>query len=160
MLAFCGQERCLLDGSGRLKLAPRWIEDFLARGNGEVVIHGLPEGALALYPMEIYSGMRREALAQLDRAASSFAARRSMRRFGALTAETVITRQGRITVPPAFRDYAALEPGTEIHVIGVEIGIELWNTGRYRAEMDEIQSHYLARGANEMSAELIRPLEE
>lgn len=150
----------MLDGSGRLKLAPRWIEDFLARGNGEVVIHGLPEGALALYPMEIYSGMRREALAQLDRAASSFAARRSMRRFGALTAETVITRQGRITVPPAFRDYAALEPGTEIHVIGVEIGIELWNTGRYRAEMDEIQSHYLARGANEMSAELIRPLEE
>ncbi len=140
-----------------MKLAPRWIDDFMARGEGEVVIHGLPEGALALYPVAVYNEMRREALSQLDQAASSFAARRSMRRFGALTLEAEITRQGRVTVPPAFREYAALEPGAEIYVIGVEIGVELWSADRYLNEMNEIQAHYLAMGANEMSAELTRP---
>ena len=65
--------------------------------------------------------MRRQELAAVERVASSFVARRSMRRFGALTISDTITRQGRISIPASFREYAALEPGGELCVIGVEI---------------------------------------
>ncbi len=154
MLAFCGQERCLLDENGRVKLAQHFIDDFLSRCDGSLVIHGLPEGALAIYPEAVYAEMRRTELAQLDRVASSFAARRSMRRFGALTTTATITRQGRITLPPAFREYAELVPGKELCVIGVEIGVEIWNPHRYLAEMAEIRDHWREKEIREMASDL------
>ena len=111
MLIFCGQEHCLIDSNGRLKLPQRFIDDFTLRCGGEVVMHGLPEGAVALYPEEVYREMREREVEAVDSSGSSFAARRSLRRFGALTCPDTITRQGRITLPAAFREHAGLEPG-------------------------------------------------
>ena len=85
MLIFCGQEHCLIDSNGRLKLPQRFIDDFTLRCGGEVVMHGLPEGAVALYPEEVYREMREREVEAVDSIGSSFAARRSLRRFGALT---------------------------------------------------------------------------
>ena len=98
MLAFCGQDRCLVDGNGRIRLTQRFVDDFLRRCNGEIVMHGLPEGAIALYPEEVYSEMRQREISALDTVGSSFLARRSLRRFGALTQPETISRQGRITL--------------------------------------------------------------
>ena len=58
MLAFCGLDRCSVDANGRIKLSPRVIEDFARRGS-DVVLHCLPEGAVAVYPEDIYLEMRR-----------------------------------------------------------------------------------------------------
>ncbi len=155
MLPFCGQERCTMDGNGRIKLSQHFVDDFIARSNGELVIHGLPEGALALYPEDVYMEMRRQELAAVERVASSFAARRSMRRFGALSVSYTITRQGRISVPESFREYGALTPGNEVYVIGVEIGVEIWNVERYRQEMAEIREHMTAKCSQEMAEDLL-----
>ena len=38
MLPFCGQDRCVIDANGRIKLSPRLIGDFARQCNGEVVI--------------------------------------------------------------------------------------------------------------------------
>ncbi len=156
MLNFCGQDRCLMDGSGRIKLSQHWLDDFAAVcKNGEIVLHCLPEGAVAVYPESVYAEMRRREMSDIKRAASSFVARRNMRRFGALTAMECISRQGRVTVPPPFREYASLEPGTELCVIGVELGLELWNVERYRAEMAVIQKHLLEKGEQEMTDDVV-----
>ncbi len=144
----------MLDGNGRLKLPQRFIEDFMNRGGGEVVLYGLPEGALALYPEETYVQMRRQELSAVDRIGSSFAARRSLRRFGALSMSDRITRQGRITLPAAFREFAELEAGRELCVIGVEIGVELWSVARYRAEFETIREHLAEKEVREMAADL------
>ena len=149
-----------MDGNGRIKLGQHWLDDFAAACDGEIVLHCLPEGAVALYPEAVYGEMRRRELEEVERAASSFVARRSMRRFGALTASERITRQGRITIPPAFREYAALEPGSEVCIIGVEIGVEIWNAERYRTEMMTIQYHLLRKGEEEMTADLTPEREE
>ena len=77
MLIFCGQEHCLIDSNGRLKLPQRFIDDFTLRCGGEVVMHGLPEGAVALYPEEVYREMREREVEAVDSIGSSFAARRS-----------------------------------------------------------------------------------
>ena len=48
-----------------------------------------------------------------------------------------ISRQGRITLPELLRRHADLEPGTEAVVVGVELGVEIWEAGRFNKEMAE-----------------------
>lgn len=137
MLEFCGEERCRIDANGRIRLTQRWVDDFLRKCNGEVVMYVLPEGAVALYPEETYREMRAREIADADNVGASFAARRSLRRYGSLTMSTVLTRQGRVTLPERFRKLTGLQPGVEACVVGVEIGVEIWSAEKFDAEMDE-----------------------
>ena len=154
MLAFCGQEKCLVDANGRIRLTQRWVDDFMRRCGGEVVMHGLPEGAIALYPEEVYQEMRAREIGNLDQLGTSFALRRSLRRFGALTQVDTITRQGRVTLPAPFRDHAGIAPGKEVCIVGVEVGVEIWEAGRFAAEMQAINQHLDERRDAEMARDL------
>ena len=144
MLPFCGCEHCLIDSNGRLRLCQRFVDDFIAKCNGEIVIYGLPEGALALYPESVFREMREKELGNIDRIGASFAARRSLRRFGSLSSPETISRQGRVTIPEHFRDFAHLPPGTAAAVVGVEIGVEIWSEELLKREMASIESDELA----------------
>ena len=84
MLAFCGIDKCSVDANGRIKLSPRVIEDFSARGK-DVVLHCLPEGTIAVYPEDVYHEMRKHENNPAERAADSIVFRRTLRRFGAWT---------------------------------------------------------------------------
>ena len=154
MLAFCGQERCLLDSNSRLRLTPHFVEDFTRRCNGEIVMLGLPEGALALYPEDVYTEIRHRELGALEIVGSSFTARRSLRRFGALTQPDTITRQGRVTIPAGFREFAGIEINKEVVVVGAEIGVEIWAPDRFETEMKAIQEHLMKKREQEMLADL------
>ena len=154
MLTFCGLDYCIMDGNGRIRLNTRFIDAFLAQDGGAFAMHCLPEGALALYPESTFQAIFRAEPAMLADAAESFRTRRMLRRIGGRTREDVLTRQGRVSVPPAFRDFAALTPGKEICVVGVEIGVELWNVERYEAEQAAITAHELERGRLEMASDL------
>jgi len=154
MLAFCGQDRILIDANGRLKLPPKVIEDFLSDGNGEVVFSCLPEGAVALYPEAVYREMRRREPGEIREAGMSMLKRRDFRRFGAWSASAEITRQGRLTLPVGFREPCELMPGTNAIVIGVEIGVEIWNYQRWLKELDVIRSHEVNVGEMEMLRDL------
>ena len=154
MLTFCGLDYCIMDGNGRIRLNTRFIDAFLAQAGGAFAMHCLPEGALALYPESTFQSIFRPEPAMLANAAESFRARRMLRRIGGRTREDVLTKQGRVSVPPAFREFAALTPGKEICVVGVEIGVELWNVERYEAEQAAITAHELERGRLEMASDL------
>lgn len=154
MLPFCGQDRCVIDANGRVKLSPRLIEDFARECNGEVVLHCLPEGAVAIYPESVFMEMRRESTSGLAGLGSSMIRRRELRRFGAMTVPDCVTRQGRVTIPVGFREYSELLPGCEAYVVGVEIGAEIWNASRWRNEMELVNSHLERKGVEEMSADL------
>ncbi len=156
MLAFCGQDKVLLDANGRIKLSPRFLNDFFARGNGELVMHCLPEKAVALYPEDIYMEMRRMDLKPAEKAAESMVFRRHMRYFGAMTQSQKISQQGRITIPPLFREFAELFPAEELVLVGVEIGLEIWNSERWANELDKITMHNSEKGEREMAEDLIR----
>ena len=54
MLIFCGQDRISIDANGRIKFSPRILRDFNDQCSGQIVMHCLPEGALAVYPEEIF----------------------------------------------------------------------------------------------------------
>ena len=155
MLAFCGHDCCSIDSNGRIKFSPRVLRDFDDKCRGDVVLHCLPEGGIAVYPEDVYLEMRRHEEAPAARAAASLVFRRSMRRFGAMSKSDKISRQGRITIPTAYRVYAALEPGADVSVVGVEIGIEIWNTERWNEEINKINEHVREKGMHEMAADLL-----
>jgi DNA-binding transcriptional regulator/RsmH inhibitor MraZ len=98
--------------------------------------------------------MRNQASPSVEGPATSLVARRTMRRFGALSQGASISNQGRITVPPMFREYADLLTGEQVVVSGCETGVELWNPARWEAELATIHQHVRDKGAQEMSADL------
>lgn len=154
MLPFCGQDRCVIDANGRIKLSPRLIGDFARQCNGEVVLYCLPEGAIAIYPEAVFVEMREASARSLSDVGTSLIRRRELRRFGAMTLPDRITQQGRLTIPPGFRDFTALQPGSEAFVVGVEIGAEIWNAERWKREMDIVNGHLEQKGLEEMAADL------
>ena len=153
MLSFCGMDKCSVDANGRIKLGPRFLEDFAMRG-GEIVLHCLPEGAIAVYPEDIYLEMRRSETNPAEHAAGSFVYRRTLRRFGTMSQPERISAQGRITLPQMFRDHADIRNGKEVIVAGVEIGIEIWNVERWKEEQARIHEHMIRKSEQEMEQDL------
>ena len=153
MIPFCGFDKCLLDANSRLKLSPRVLADFERRG-GDIVLHCLPEGALAVYPEEVFLEIRGSEDHSARRAGESFVARRTMRRFGSLSMNISISPQGRLTLPEPYRDYADLKPGAEAVIVGVEIGIEIWSRERWEEEQKRISEHMQEKDRREMDADL------
>ena len=156
MLSFCGQDITKLDANGRVKLSPRVISDFQEHGGIEVVLHCLPEGAIAVYPEDIYLKMRQNEMNPAEKASQSMVFRRTMRRFGALSKSEKISAQGRLTVSLPYRNFAGLNPGEEVIVVGCEIGVELWSTVRWNAELEMMNSHFREKGEREMAGDLMR----
>jgi len=153
MLSFCGMDKCSVDANGRIKLSPRFLEDFTSRG-GDVVMHCLPEGAIAVYPEDIYLAMRKNESSPAEKAAESFVFRRTLRRFGTMSQSERISAQGRVTLPQMFRDHAEIRSGCEVIVAGVEIGIEIWNVDRWKEEQLGIHEHMRLKSKQEMEQDL------
>lgn len=154
MLAFCGQDKCSIDANGRIKLSPRVIADFQEQCGGNVVLHCLPEGSVAVYPENVYLQMRMNELRPAERAAESFSFRRSLRRFGAMSQSENISAQGRITVPEAYREFAGIKSGSDVVVVGVQIGVEIWSQEKWAQEMNDMHEFAREKGRREMDAEL------
>ena len=144
-----------MDANGRLRLSAGLWRDFARVAAAEAVLFCLPEGGLGLYPPSTLKTMRRQ-----DRgspvAADNLAFRRRLRRFGALAVSVEVTRQGRITIPPAFREHAGIAPRSAVALVGVEIGVEIWNLERWRGELARIRQHMTDKGEQEMEADLRR----
>lgn len=155
MLSFCGQDSGTVDANGRVKFSPRIVADFKDNCDGEVVLHALPEGALAVYPEDVYTRMRRNDIKPAENAGSSLVFRRNLRRFGSLSSSEKISAQGRVTIPPAFREPLGLTGNQEIVVVGVEIGVEIWNASQWNEELSKINEHVTEKGEREMAADLM-----
>ena len=153
MVRFCGQDSCLVDANGRVKLSPRFLADFREVG-GSTVLRCLPEGALGVYPEAIWQQMRQGEANAAAKAGTSAAYRRQLRLFGALSEQQTITNQGRLTIPVHLRERLGLGPGTEVMVVGSELGVEVWEATRWQAELDLLSQHELQKAEADMAAEL------
>lgn len=156
MSQFCGQDKCLVDANGRIKLSPHFLVDFRLTGP-DLMLHCLTEGGLAIYPASTWHQMRQAEPRPAARAAASVVFRRQLRRFGSFSQPETLSNQGRITVPPRFREVLALTPGTDSVLVGCEIGVELWNAERWMAESALVWQHETRKGDAEMDADLGTP---
>ena len=154
-LRFFGQEHCLIDRNGRVRLPTRMLADFQDIDQRQVVLHCLPENALAIYPLSTWQQMRSREPRPAAKAGSSLAYRRQLRRFGGFTQMDELSNQGRITVPPLFREPLSLLPGTASVIVGCEIGVEIWNAQIWQDEHRAITEHEQRRAQTDLEQELM-----
>ncbi len=152
--AFFGQEKCLIDRNGRVRLPPRLVDDFREVDGLQVVLHRLPENALAIYPVSIWRKMRAGDVRPEVRAGRSLAYRRQLRRAGGFMQEDRLSNQGRITIPVLFRQSLELLPGTPVVLVGCEIGVEVWNAVAWQKECEAIMEYERARSEAEIRREI------
>jgi len=131
------------------------MKDFMDACEGELVLHCLPEGAIAAYPADVYREMRGREPRPAEKAAESIVFRRMLRRFGSMSQPETLSQQGRITIPQMFRESTGVVPGAELVVVGIEIGVEIWTVERWNEELRRIGSHSMEKAEREMQADLV-----
>ena len=125
---FLGTHSPRLDEKGRLIL-PAKFRDELAEG---LVITKGQERCLYVWPLAEFARIT-EQMRQAP--VTSKAARDYMRVFFAGASDEVPDKQGRITIPPALRDYAGLT--RDCVVIGANTRVELWDAEAWNAYLGE-----------------------
>jgi DNA-binding transcriptional regulator/RsmH inhibitor MraZ len=151
---FCAQEECIMDANGRLKLSAGVLRDFRRHTEGEVVLYCVPEGAIGVFPPDHWARIRHADSEPLDRFASDVLYRRTLRRFGALSCQAEISPQGRVTIPPGYREYAGLPAAGKVLLVGCEIGVEVWSQEAWQRELAAIQEHVTQKSRQAMAGDL------
>jgi MraZ protein len=129
---FLGTHTPKLDEKGRLIL-PAKFRDELAEG---LVITRFQERCLAIWPVETFVEV-----AQAVRGASSSQQVRDYQRMLASGAsDETPDKQGRITIPPHLRAYAALEK--DCVVVGAINRVEVWDSAAWERYSAEKESAY------------------
>jgi len=125
---FLGTHTPRLDDKGRLFLPAKYREE-LAEG---VVLTKGQERCLYVFPQAEFGR-----ITQALRAApvTAKAVRDYSRVFFASASDEVPDKQGRITIPPALRDYAALQ--RDCVVIGANTRLEIWDAAAWDAYLAE-----------------------
>jgi len=111
-----------------LALPARYRQAFAAGG----IITYLPEGCLAVHDR---AGFEEEAEKVAEKPASTLEGRRSRRAFDSNSQEVELDRQGRILVPPRFRQMAGLNGA--VVVVGRHECLEIWDPDRWEREIGE-----------------------
>lgn len=112
-----------LDEKGRLILPAKYRDRFR---EGLVVTKG-QEYCLYVFTMEEFRQVREKIVAA---ATGSRQMRAFVRVFLAGASDEIPDRQGRITIPPALREYAGLD--RETAVVGTGERLEIWNADAWR----------------------------
>ena len=130
---FLGTHTPRLDEKGRLFLPAKYREE-LSRG---VVVTKGQERCLYVFPKaefdQIAEGMR-------PGPGAGKTARDYARVFYASADDGIPDRQGRITIPSALREYAALQ--RDCVVIGANTRLEIWDAAAWEAYLNEREDAY------------------
>lgn len=138
---FLGTHAPRLDEKGRLFL-PAKFRDELAEG---LVITKGQERCLYVFPVpeftRITEGLRAAPV-------TAKAVRDYSRVFFASASDETPDKQGRVTIPPALREYAGLE--RECAVIGANTRVEIWDAQAWQAYLERQEDAF-----SELSEEVL-----
>ena len=131
--AFTGEFRHSLDERGRVAVPVRHRPRLAA---GATLARWL-DGCLGLFPQDEWTALS-EKIAGLP--VTNSQARAFARFMFSGAVETELDRQGRLLVPGYLREYAGLEPGGEVLVVGAHSRIELWSAAAWQGYRSTIES--------------------
>lgn len=127
-MRFLGTFEHTLDDRGRVALPARYRHEF----EDGAIITFLPEGGLALHDKPTFMEQAAEVA---SKPATTIEGRRARRAFDSNSQEVELDRQGRILVPPRFRQMAGLNGA--VVVVGRHECLEIWNPERWEQEIGE-----------------------
>jgi MraZ protein len=127
-MMFRGQFEHAIDAKGRTSIPSRF-RDVLTAGNDArlIVTPALFDPCLHVHPMRAWEDLEAKiaALPQFDPNVVAF-----RRRYISAAVECEIDKQGRILIPPALREHAALQK--DVLWAGMGQTIELWSRDRWK----------------------------
>ena len=130
---FLGTHLPRLDDKGRLILPAKFRDQLAA---GLVVTRG-QERCLFVYPLQEFERIHE----QLRQAPStSKSARDYLRVLLSGASDETPDKQGRVTIPPALREYASLD--RDVAVIGAGTRVEIWDLAAWETYLAEQESGY------------------
>jgi len=130
---FLGTHSPRLDDKGRLFLPAKYREEL----SGGLVITKGQERCLYVFPEAEFQRIT-DALRTAPVTAK--AVRDYSRVFFASASDEVPDKQGRITIPPALRDYAGL--GRDCAVIGANTRLEIWDATAWETYLTEQEPQF------------------
>ncbi|MGH3388050.1 MAG: division/cell wall cluster transcriptional repressor MraZ [Actinomadura sp.] len=130
---FLGSHSPRLDEKGRLFLPAKYREEL----SGGLVITKGQERCLYVFPMAEFQRIT-EALRTAPVTAK--AVRDYSRVFFASASDEVPDKQGRITIPPALRGYAALT--RDCVVIGANTRLEIWDSQAWDTYLEQQEQQF------------------
>jgi len=130
---FRGVSHLALDSKGRVAVPAKHRDALVAESNGRVVLTADPSHCLLLYPLAEWEPIQKRLMAL-----SSFNETvRGLQRLLVGHADDVeLDSAGRILVPPALRQYAALEK--HVVLVGQGSKFELWDETRWLEQTAQI----------------------
>lgn len=117
---FVGRYEHSLDGKGRIILPRRFRSSF----DASAVVSKYNEGCLAVWTPPAFEIKAAEMAPLLDGTTED---RNRARAFSVGSTELDLDAQGRLALPAYLRDFARLEEGSTVLVMGALTHIELWN---------------------------------
>jgi MraZ protein len=123
---FFGRFEHTIDDKGRLTLPAKFRAAF---EKGGYLTQGL-DGCLALWTPEEFEA---QTAAMQERAAQSQADRNLVRLWASSSADLVVDRQGRVSIPGRLRQFAGLTD--DVLVLGTIDRVELWDPGRWEEKV-------------------------
>lgn len=125
---FLGEYKHTIDNKCRLTIPAKFREDL---DNQCVIAKGL-DGCLTVYPMAEWALICEKIDAKPT---SDVKVRRFKRLFYASASVETLDKQGRLSIPPALMEYAAIEK--DVFIVGESNTFELWSAERWVSQQAE-----------------------
>ena len=125
---FLGEYKHIIDNKCRLTIPVKFREDL---NNQCVIAKGL-DGCLAVYPMDEWALICEKIDAKPS---SDVKVRRFKRLFYASASVEILDKQGRLSIPPALMEYAAIDK--DVYIVGESNTFELWSAERWTSQKAE-----------------------
>ena len=119
---FLGEYKHSIDNKCRLTIPAKFREDL---NNKCVIAKGL-DGCLTVYPMDEWALICEKIDAKPS---SDLKVRRFKRLFYASASVEDLDKQGRLSIPPALMEYAAIEK--DVYIVGESNTFEQWSEERW-----------------------------
>ena len=129
---FLGEHRHSLDDKGRVIFPSRMREDLGA----QVVLQKGIDPCVYVFPPDEWE---RQVANVASLPTTKPEARRYARFFFSQAQSERVDRQGRLTVPPSFRDYAGLQ--RDVVIVGAGPRIEIWDAGRWDTQRADVEAN-------------------
>ncbi|MDX1748037.1 MAG: hypothetical protein R3324_19055 [Halobacteriales archaeon] len=135
---FLGEHEHSVDGKGRIVMPRAYREEL----EGEIVITKGRDANLIVFRSEDFEEEARRVQAE---AGTGKKGRAYARTFSASAdMQSVDTKTGRVLLKESLREFAGLEPGGQVIVVGNFDTVELWNPDRYEEARALGEERYLA----------------
>lgn len=130
---FRGTSFHTIDSKGRV-IIPARFRDIIKNEDQDGVVVSRMDGTLYAYPFEEWRKIENKILSLAEKSDSM---RRFRRIFIGGAFECSCDKQDRILVPPALRQYAALEK--DIVLVGALDHFEIWSVESWNAEIEQLE---------------------